>query len=273
VSDTWWRLWPYRAVLAVDARNFSSNTSVRMQQINTSIPRLLAQALTEIGLGTEWEHRQFGQHTGDGYVAGVPPETLPGLIGGFPARLHQQLRDWQHEHPTHTPLQLRVSVHVGPLPVNGLGGPMVHTHRLLDDDQLRTILSRADPHLTTLAMVISQRVYEDVFTSGLATGMTAATHFKQHLVRVKTFAQPAWIHVPGLDWGLADPALFDIPSSEQEPDAPARRDTPPLRAGRITMTSNGPGATWQGQTMDFRGADFRTQQITPTTSIPPAGQS
>ena len=45
-----------------------------------------AKALTAVGLSGRWERRMFGQHTGDGYVAGMEPEVLPGLVGMFPGR-------------------------------------------------------------------------------------------------------------------------------------------------------------------------------------------
>lgn len=138
--DRWEKLPPYRAVVAVDTREFSSLTSAGMQQVNADIQRLLAEAMSAIGLSTSWEKRYFGQHTGDGYVAGFDPEYLPALVGCFPQALYTLLR--QHPRPDGKPLQMRVSIHVGPLPDSGLGVPMVETHRLLDDDGLRHILAR-----------------------------------------------------------------------------------------------------------------------------------
>ncbi|MEU1898468.1 hypothetical protein ABZ512_08810 [Nocardiopsis dassonvillei] len=202
----WEKLWPYRAVVAVDARDFSSLNSSGMQQINQDIRALLSEAMSTIGLSSSWERRYFGQHTGDGYVAGVSPECLPALVGCFPRSLYELLRN--RPRPDGTPLQVRVSVHVGPLPDSGIGDPMVETHRLLDDGRLRDLLSRATPELTPLAMIVSERVYEDVFASGKPTGGVGPEEFARSLVRVKAFEKPAWVHVPGLDWKLADPGLL-----------------------------------------------------------------
>ncbi|MEE4598913.1 hypothetical protein V2J94_45055 [Streptomyces sp. DSM 41524] len=206
---SWEPLWPYRAVLAVDARNFSALDSKGMQQVNADIPPLLSQALSASNVSAHWEQRMFGQHAGDSYVAGMDPEVLPALVGCFPAALRQALARRHADAPTRTPLQLRVSIHVGPLPHTGLGVPMVHTHRLLDDDALRTLLNRANPELTNTAVIISQRVYEDVFESGCANGDVLPNQFMRHLVKVKKFQQPAYVHIPGLDWGLADPEIFE----------------------------------------------------------------
>jgi hypothetical protein len=205
----WELLWPYRAVLAVDAANFSAQSSKVMGEINADIQRLLASALGDIGLAGVWQRRQFGAHTGDGYLAGLEPETLPGLVGAFPESLRRQLIDHQDRRPDLPALQLRVSIHVGPLKDTGLGDPMVHTHRLLDDGLLRRLLKRADPKLTPTAVIISNRVYEDVFRSGLETGAARDSDFRRRIAKVKTFEQPAWVHVPGLDWGLVDKSLVE----------------------------------------------------------------
>src|SRR5690606_17574040 len=218
MAPSWERLWPYRAVLAVDARDFSSHTSKRMQEINADIQQVLGQALWATGLSAQWEQRAFPQHTGDGYVAGLDPEVLPALVGCFPGALSDVLHDYRRQHPGKSPLQLRVSVHVGPLPFSGLGRPMVETHRLLDDQTLRDLLERANPQRTNTVMIISQRVYEDVFESGLATGTTLSDDFAQSIAKAKKFTKPAWLHVPGLDWGLADRSLFEVP--EQHSPAP-----------------------------------------------------
>ncbi len=223
---SWEPLWPYRAVLAVDARNFSALDSKGMQQVNADIPPLLAQALSASNVSAHWERRMFGQHTGDGYVAGVDPEVLPALVGCFPDALRAALASRRAETPAGPPLQLRVSIHVGPLPTSGLGVPMVHTHRLLDDDALRAVLNRANPEITNTVVIISQRVYEDVFESGCVNGDVLPSQFTRHLAKVKKFRQPAWIHIPGFDWRLADPDIFEPVNATtdavtEQPKAPA----------------------------------------------------
>jgi hypothetical protein len=244
VLPSWEPLWPYRAVLAVDARNFGTLTSRDMQRVNAEIPQLLAQALSSSNVSGHWERRVFGQHTGDGYVAGVEPEALPALVGCFPGALRDELANRQAKQPHERPLQLRVSIHVGPLPATGLGEPMVHTHRLLDDDALREVLARANPAITTTAVIISQRVYEDVFESGCLSGDALAGQFVPHLVRVKTFQRPAWLHIPGFDWRLADPAVFErgdgadpAPSPDGAADRPSQ--LAPAGSAAASFTQNG----------------------------------
>ena len=231
---SWEPLWPYRAVLAVDARNFSGLDSRGMQQVNAEIPPVLAQALSASNVSAHWERRMFGQHTGDGYVAGMDPEVLPALVGCFPDALRAVLARRSIETPALPPLQLRVSIHVGPLPNSGLGVPMVHTHRLLDDDALRAVLNRANPEITNTVMIISQRVYEVVFESGCVNGDVLPSQFTRHLAKVKKFRQPAWIHIPGFDWRLADPDIFE-PVDAMEPTS-AQPETSALRASPVAVS-------------------------------------
>lgn len=246
----WEKLWPYRAVVAVDARDFSSLPSRGMQQVNQDIRSLLSVAMSSIGLSSSWEQRSFGQHTGDGYVAGVDPEYLPALVGCFPGALHELL--CEHSRPDGHPLQLRVSVHVGPLPDSGLGVPMVETHRLLDDENLRRLLNRANPRFTPVAMIISERAHEDVFSSGQPTGGAGPEEFEPHLVRVKAFEKSAWVHIPGLDWQLADPKLLlpELPTpqktSSQSPSV-AGKDS-----NDVVFNNHGGENIAQGYRMNFQ---------------------
>ena len=106
---------------------------------------------------------------------------------------------------------------------------MVHTHRLLDDQALRDLLARANPEITNTAVIISQRVYEDVFESGCMTGDTLPSQFSRRLAKVKTFEQPAWLHVPGLDWQLADSSIF----RPLRPRPPPSRRHPLLRRPQL----------------------------------------
>lgn len=231
------KLNPYRAVVAVDARDFSSLDSDGMATVNEDVLLLLSKAMSAVGLGS-WEKRYFAQHTGDGYVAGVDPEHLPALVSCLPRALNNVLRG--HPRPDGRPLQLRLSVHVGPLPDSGIGDPMVETHRLLDDARLRGLLSRATPELTSLAMIVSERAYEDVFRSGCLTNGAQKEEFTHCLVRVKSFEKPAWVHVPGLDWGLADPELLLTKPSQTPTDASAEQVDPKKPAGsKFNAKGNG----------------------------------
>jgi hypothetical protein len=249
MGQDWDRLPSYRAVLAVDARNFSSLTSTTMREVNTGIREVLAQALNAIGLEADWREHKFGQHTGDGYIGGLDPRVLPGLVGSFPQALSLALRQWKVSERAAEPVQLRVSVHVGPLDDTGIGDPMVHTHRLLDEGLLRRLLDRADPKVTNTAVIISDRVYEDVFRSGVATGRTVASQYLERIAKVKTFERPAWVHIPGLDWRLVDPEILETrpaPTSTTDAQPPAPPEGGAAVPGGVTFRQTGNGQQVQG---------------------------
>ncbi|CAM5360497.1 hypothetical protein SHIRM173S_13017 [Streptomyces hirsutus] len=74
---SWEPLWPYRAVLAVDARNFSALDSKGMQQVNADILPLLSEALSASNVSAQWQaagvrpacRRQLRRRHGPGGVA------------------------------------------------------------------------------------------------------------------------------------------------------------------------------------------------------------
>lgn len=247
------KLDPYRAVVAVDARDFSSLDGTGMVTVNEDVLLLLSRAMNAIGLQS-WEERYFGQHTGDGYVAGVDPEHLPALVSCLPRALNDVLR--HHPRPDGRPLQLRLSVHVGPLPDNGVGNPMVETHRLLDDDRLRGLLSRATPELTRLAVIVSERAYEDVLRGGWESTGAAPKEFAHCLVRVKSFEKPAWVHVPGLDWALADPRLLLTESTTA--GSAGSSTLPPPPQSRNHFSAKGSGTIIQTEQFTNHSIDNRS---------------
>jgi hypothetical protein len=186
---------PYRAVLVVDARRFSDNSSAHQTLLNARIVQVLEAAFIRAGLGDAWEGRRFSGHTGDGYIAGLPPETLPHVLHPFLRELQAELRERDRRRGGWEPrLRLRASVHLGPLPDNGVGAPMTETHRLLDSDQVRQALNESHEEVTFLAVILSQRVYQDVIEGGY-TALHPA-QFTEVEATAKRFAERAYLYVP-----------------------------------------------------------------------------
>ena len=187
----------YRAVLVVDARGFSGTTSAQQADTSAEIVEVLEAAFRRAGLAAEWQERQFRPraHTGDGYIVGLRPEVLPRLLHPFLRELQDELRERDRRRPrSQAQLRLRASIHVGPLPAEGVGQPMTDTHRLLDSDELRQALARSHQDVTFLAAIISKRVFED-WVRGGHTGLHPA-HFTSVAVEVKTFREEAYLYVP-----------------------------------------------------------------------------
>ncbi|MGY3520763.1 hypothetical protein ACVMYR_31165 [Micromonospora sp. PTRAS2] len=194
---------PYRAVLAVDAKGFTELPGSTHEDVAALIPQLVGDAMRRAGLEADWSSPDFFGHTGDGFAVGLPTRVLPHLIHPFPARLQERLDEHRRSQPGDPALRLRVSLHVGPLPVDSLsagqGGNGVarnETHRLLDSDVVKQALKEASPNVTLMVLIVSDRVFHDVVSAGYA-GLHP-DHFVDVTARVpgKAFAQRAWMHLP-----------------------------------------------------------------------------
>jgi hypothetical protein len=195
---------PYRGILAVDAKGFTAEPGSTHQAISGLIPKLVGLAFGKVGLAEVWEDPSFFGPTGDGFAVGVPTRILPYLVHPFFAELQGVLaRHNESVRHGEAQIRLRASLHVGPLPGHptdpGLGGngtPRNDTHRLLDSRPVRAILAAASPEVTYLAVVVSDRVYEDVVLAGYAG--RHPKHFVDVSATVtgKEFTQRAWLYVP-----------------------------------------------------------------------------
>lgn len=194
---------PYRAVLVVDVAGFSRLSSAHQSEIGAAIVPVLEGAFERAGLADAWSQRRFRPraHTGDGYIVGLRPETLPRLLHPFLRELQQVLRSRDVGRLAGRPrMRLRASIHVGPLPdtgrdSDGVGKPMTETHRLLDSAQARRALEDSDPAVTFLAAIVSSRVFEDVVEAGYTA--LRPTQFEEVVAESKGgFNQRAYLHVP-----------------------------------------------------------------------------
>lgn len=194
----------YRALLAVDMVRFSANPGSYLPGLNALIPEVLEEALAGCGDGSIWSGRRFPQDTGDGYLLGTHVRNLPFLIDPFPDRLQEVLQHHDRDlavHDRDLRLRLRVSVHVGPVPDDGPdlernGTPTNEVCRLLDCKQIKDAINNADPGVTLVAAIVSQRAFEDA-VSARYTDLKPA-QFTQVTAEVpgKDFAMPGWLYVP-----------------------------------------------------------------------------
>ena len=200
------KLPPYRGILAVDTERFTGNPSFRQPDLSAAVQEVIQTAFERCELPEMWERRRFPQSTGDGYLFGSFPETVPFLVYPFLDLLHEVLAekdDSLRAIDRGLRLRLRVSINIGPVPDSGdelrdrIGTPMNATFRLLNCTALRDVLKHANPDVTLLAAIVSQRVFDDVIRGGY----TPALHpdrFEQVTAEVpdKDFAEPAWIYIP-----------------------------------------------------------------------------
>lgn len=194
---------PYRAILAVDAKDFTKLPGSVHEDTSAAIKTVVGNAMRDAELEAEWSDPFFFGDTGDGFAVGLPPRVLPFLVDPFPALLQERLAQLRSQRPGEVPLRLRVSLHVGPLPADpaapsctGNGAARNDTHRLLDADVIKEALRDVSPEIALVAMIISDRVFDDV-----VRGRYAGLHpdnFVPVTARVagKGFDQPAWLHLP-----------------------------------------------------------------------------
>jgi hypothetical protein len=190
---------PYRAMLVVDLKDFSGVPAAEQGTVGGRIPDLMHDTFLRMGHGYLWAEAKFRDHTGDGYAMGFHTRNLPILVDSFSSTLQQELADLGRR--TGVPQRMRVSLSVGPLTDgagprirDGQGAARIETHRLLDSEPVRDLLTRSNPQVTLVATVISARVYQDVVVGGYSE--LRADHFVAAPVKVKSYEGKAYLHVP-----------------------------------------------------------------------------
>ncbi|WP_433651526.1 hypothetical protein ACQP2C_02700 [Micromonospora zamorensis] len=198
---------PYRAILAVDAKGFTAEPGSAQEAISKNLLDLVGDALTGAGLGAEWDRPAFLGPTGDGFAVGLPPRVLPYLVDPFPRLLQERLAE--HNRQARDRLQLRVSLHVGPLPADpenpnwtGNGDSRNDTHRLLDSVPVKAVLAAASPRVTFVACIFSDRVFEDVIAAGYAGMEPDRCLPVTATVDGKAFSRQAWLYIPEVSGNL-----------------------------------------------------------------------
>lgn len=219
---------PYTGILAVDANGFTAEPGSNHQDIGRLIPQLVRFAFDESGIGDAWQAPPFYGDSGDGFAIGVPTRLLPTLVHPFLAVLQRVLAEHNSAIVRGQPaIRLRASLHVGPLPGDpdrpqhaGNGTARNETHRLLDSDAVRIMLASAQPSVTHVAAILSDRVFCDVVRDGYTS--RHPDHFIEVAATVpgKAFSQRAWLYVPEPSGSLLAVPRF-APRPAHEPPAVA----------------------------------------------------
>ncbi|WP_244943006.1 hypothetical protein [Streptomyces inhibens] len=236
---------PYRALFAVDAKDFTGLPAVQHGPVSQLIPELVDQALERAGLHALRDSKRFPANTGDGVVFGFDPVFLPYVLWPFLGVLDDVLGAYNRQ-SVGPRIRLRASVHVGPLPDadrpgDGNGTARNDTHRLLDSRPVKAILAAASEQITHLAAVISQRVYEDVVL-GAYTGLHPDRCVEvPATVEGKSFSQQAWLYVPSPSGNLVQAG---VQPREETADAEANAEAD--AASREAAPATQPGTRYSG---------------------------
>ncbi|OON74941.1 hypothetical protein [Streptomyces tsukubensis] len=264
---------PYRALFAVDAKDFTGLPAVQHGPVSQLIPELVDQALEHAGLHELRDSKRFPANTGDGVVFGFDPALLPFVLWPFLGVLDDILGAYNRQ-SVGPRIRLRASVHLGPLPDadnpgDGNGTARNDTHRLLDSRPVKAIMAAASEEVTHLAAVISERVYEDVVLSAY-TGLHPDRCVEvPATVEGKNFSQRAWLYVPSPSGNLVqagvrprdEAAARGSESTEREQDPVARPGTrysgnkQHVGEGAAVMGNVGRDVTYRGGSTSYRGTN------------------
>jgi hypothetical protein len=247
---------PYRAILAVDAKGFTTEPGSSHEAISKGLLDLVGDALNGAGLHAEWERPAFLGPTGDGFAVGFPTRVLPYLVDPFPRLLQERLAE--HNRQARSRLQLRVSLHVGPLPADpenpywtGNGDSRNDTHRLLDSAPVKAVLAAASPRVTFVACIFSDRVFEDVIAAGYAGMQPDHCLPVTATVDGKAFSRQAWLYLPVVSGNL----LGVLPGSPMTPSLEGGKRELPRISGPRVKRNDGQVATTVESMTQHRGSD------------------
>ncbi|MER5312130.1 hypothetical protein ABT034_30575 [Streptomyces sp. NPDC002773] len=254
---------PYKAVLAVDAKDFTGLPAVLHAPVSQMIPELVDQALVKAGLTDVQHDKRFPASTGDGIVFGFDPTHLPFVIWPFLNVLDEVLAQY-NALSVGPRIRLRASVHVGPLPdegrpSDGNGTPRNDTHRLLDSRPVKAVLASSSEQTTHLAAILSDRVYEDAVLGGYAGLHPDRCIEVPATVEGKPFAQRAWLFIPSPSASLFRAGVLDSDppresdettgssaSSGEQVGRSYHGNTQEVREGMAVMGDVGGGVSYQG---------------------------
>ncbi|MEY2229264.1 hypothetical protein [Streptomyces sp. BF23-19] len=218
-----------RLLLAVDARGYGSADTARQRDIQTVLPRLLADAAEAAGLDrASWVR----QAAGDSEFAVLPAGSgEQALVEPFMRRLDAGLRAYNRDRVPAARLALRAAVHFGPASEapNGFVGPgPVEVSRVLESDPLRRALAAAPDAALAVALTAP------IFTELVAQGYTnfRPEEFREVVVEKKEYRGRAWLWVSGCDvhtLDLGEPGVGASSGSDSdsvsEPDSGSGSDT------------------------------------------------
>ncbi|MBA0052657.1 hypothetical protein E0L36_17730 [Streptomyces sp. AJS327] len=238
---------PYRGILAVDAKDFTGYPAIQHGEISRVIPQLLQTSFSRARLPEVWEERRFPDSTGDGYVFGFEPSSMPFVIHPWLSTLQELLTEFNVNSMGTVRIRLRASLHIGPLPdsgddFDGNGTPRNDTHRLLDSVPVKAVLATQSENVTQVAAILSDRCYQDAVASGY-TGRHPDYFIEVPAsVEGKRFEQRAWLYVPAPSGNLHDPRILGegVAGGSHEPEdhraereaLPQRTAAPSFRADR-----------------------------------------
>lgn len=200
---------PY-TVLLPDLENYSSGGWPRHMRLQDGLRSVLDEACAE----TEMQRPQWKrQGTGDGELA-LLPSNIPKyrILSLLVPELAVSLAEFNMDKSPGYRLRMRLAIDHGDVQVNDehfAGDPPIRVARLCNSPDLRAALRSAPKDL---AVIVSERFHAEVVADG-PPGVDPTTYRKVRVAE-KTFAEDAWIHVPG---GTHSESTEDVTAGNTDP--------------------------------------------------------
>ncbi|MEJ2858274.1 MULTISPECIES: GUN4 domain-containing protein [unclassified Saccharothrix] len=221
-----------RFVLGVDMKDFSTRPARIQDWLSTELDRILDETSARVGLDRSRWVRQPG---GDGELAVLTADVdLVAMVGDFVRHLDRLLTDHNEIAAPNAAMRLRVAMHTGALKESRfgfVGDALITLARLLDCAGVRDALDAAPD--ANLAQIISGSLFDKAVAAEL-DGLRPR-QFRQVEVRVKSFREIAYVHVPGAAVPLPPappPRLFKFPEWDFPAPKPPVEEKPAERPVR-----------------------------------------
>lgn len=223
-----------------------SRTDLHRHKIRTALYDGLRRSFDDTGIPYA---ACYQEDRGDGALVAVPPAVdTTVLLTSLVQRLRAAVRQHNDVSVRTARMQLRLAVHTGIVhsDAEGLVGTAVnHAFRILEAPQLKQVLRRTGAEL---ALITSERVYDDVIRHGL--GLVNPAEYHQVELEVKETLARAWITVPGMSapvrpMPMEPPTIVDtrvvVSAVPTTPDPPQLLPGPTPALAPVTVADRSSG--------------------------------
>jgi hypothetical protein len=205
-------------LVACDVTGYGGGDDQLQAAMQDGLVKVLDEAAGQARLvRSEWDK----DSSGDGELALLPANASePRVVDDFVRELGTALARHNRHLAERARLRLRVAIHFGvayPASNGYAGQGVVAVSRLLDSGPIREVMRESD---TDFALIVSDGIYSDLVLNGHTS--LRPQDFRKVAVRVKEFAENAWIWLPhgGVNsLSMTEPGRVE--SNREAPDVPA----------------------------------------------------
>jgi hypothetical protein len=229
----------YYAWAVLDVEDWSSRPAVNGARIQSVLRRIEAAALANAGID---RGRVSRQPRGDGTVLALPGDIAKEVITAeFVEALRESVSEYDANCAPRDSIRLRVSLHAGEaLDGDGewAGQAVITACRLVDSSVIKRVLAASVG--SPLALIISSAWYDSV----VREGYVRADGYREVWVESKSFADFAWVKVPGRS---SPPGLLpEDEAASRHPDGSAAARSSSSRRPRSDEGDGNSGVTVHG---------------------------